>query len=51
MENVIEFVKWALMRAKKSTVPKGAILPIPLSEVGSVCEAEYMWGTSGATIT
>lgn len=51
MDNVLNFIKWALRRAKKSSVPKGAQLPIPLSEVGSVTEAEYMWGTSGATIT
>ena len=29
MLNVLEFIKWGLKRCKRSTVPTGAILPIP----------------------
>lgn len=51
MENVKNFIVWALKRAKKSSVPKGATLPIDIEKVGSVCEAEYLWGTTGRKVT
>lgn len=51
MTNVISFIEWGLKRAKKSSVPKGAILPIDISLVGSAGEAEYLWGTTGRKVT
>lgn len=51
MKNVTEFIEWALKRAKRKTVPKGAVLLISVDLVGSITEAEYMWGTSGRKVT
>lgn len=51
MENVTNFITWALKRAKKSTVPSKAVLAIDRALVGSEGEAEYLWGTSGRTVT
>lgn len=51
MGNVTEFIEWALKRAKRRTVPKGAVLLISNDLVGSVTEAEYLWGTSGRKVT
>lgn len=51
MENVMNFITWALKRAKKSTVPSKAVLTIDRGLVGSEGEAEYLWGTSGRTVT
>jgi hypothetical protein len=51
MDNVLSFIEWALKRAKKATVPSGAVLAIDASLVGSVTEAEYLWGTSGKQVT
>ena len=51
MENVRSFIEWALKRAKNDSVPKGAVLPIPADQVGSVTESEYLWGTSGRVVT
>ena len=51
MENVRSFIEWGLMRAKKDTVPKGAILAIDVDLVGSAGEAEYLWGTTGWQVT
>lgn len=51
MDQVINFVKWGLSHVKKSTVPAGAILPLPLSLVGSAGEWEYLYGTTGKTAT
>ena len=49
--HVLDFVKWALTHVKKSSVPVGAILPIPISEVGSAGEWEYLFGTTGEKVT
>lgn len=46
MENVRNFIEWGLMRAKKNTVPTGAILAISTSQVGSAGEFEYLFGTT-----
>ena len=51
MTNVISFIEWALKRAKKKSVPKGAVLAIDSSLVGSAGEAEYLWGTSGKKVS
>lgn len=51
MNHVLDFVKWGLTHVKKSTVPKGAILPIPESKVGSAGEWEYLLGSTGYTAT
>lgn len=48
---VLDFVKWGLTHVKKSSVPAGAILPIPVSEVGSAGEWEYLFGTTGNKAT
>ena len=51
MQNVQDFVAWALKRTKKGSVPAGAKLAIDLALVGSVTEAEYLWGTVGQIVT
>lgn len=51
MKNVKEFLTWALKRAKRDSIPKGAILAIDKALVGSAGEAEYLWGTSGKKVT
>lgn len=51
MLNALEFVKWGLSHVKKKTVPVGAILPIPVSKVGSAGEWEYLYGSSGERVT
>lgn len=47
MLNVLEFIKWGLKHCKRSTVPTGAILPIPADEVGSLGEWRYLMGCNG----
>ena len=49
--HVLDFIKWGLTHVKKSSVPVGAILPIPVSEVGSAGEWEYLFGTTGEKVT
>lgn len=51
MKNVKEFITWALKRAKRDSIPEGAILAIDKALVGSAGEAEYLWGTSGKKVT
>ena len=51
MHNVIDFVKWGLSHVKKSSVPTGAILPLSPSLVGAAGEWEYLYGTTGKTVT
>ena len=51
MKNVIDFIKWGLTHVKKDTVPKDAILPIDREKVGSAGEWEYLFGTTGRTVT
>ena len=51
MENVRNFIEWGLMRAKKDSVPKGAILAINTGLVGSAGETEYLFGTTGRQVT
>lgn len=51
MENVKKFIEWGLMRAKKDSVPKGAILAIDIDLVGSAGETEYLFGTTGRQVT
>lgn len=48
---VIDFVKWGLSHVKKSTVPIGAILPVPRNDVGASGEWEYLFGTTGEVVT
>lgn len=50
MKNVSDFIKWGLTHVKKSSVPKGAILPIDISLVGSAGEWEYLFGTTGVRV-
>lgn len=45
--HVLDFIKWGLTHVKKSSVPVGAILPIPVSEVGSAGEWEYLFEKLG----
>lgn len=35
MQNVQDFIRWALTHVEKSTIPKGAELPLPLEECGT----------------
>lgn len=49
--HVLDFIKWGLTHVKKSSVPVGAILPIPVPEVGSAGEWEYLFGTTGEKVT
>lgn len=51
METAINFIEFALSHAKKSSVPKGADLPIPVEEVGSLGEWVYLFGTTGNKVT
>lgn len=51
MENVRKFIEWGLMRAKKATVPAGAILAIDTDLVGSAGEYEYLFGTTCRQVT
>lgn len=51
MKNVLEFVTWGLSHVKKKTVPSNAILPIDRSLVGAAGEWEYLFGTTGKTVT
>jgi len=51
MKPIYDFIVWALKRAKKATVPQGAILPINNNLVGSDGEWEYLYGTSGKKVT
>lgn len=51
MKNVREFIEWGLTHVKKSSVPKGAILPIDISKVGSGGEWEYLYDTTGEKVT
>ena len=51
MKNVIDFIKWGLTHVKKASVPAGAILPIPVAEVGSAGEWEYIYGSTGEKVT
>lgn len=51
MKNVLEFITWGLTHVKKKTVPSNAILPIDRSLVGSAGEWEYLFGTTGKTVT
>lgn len=48
MQNVKEFIKWALSHADPNTVPKNAIIDYP---VGNNGVWEYLWGTSGQVVT
>lgn len=48
MQNVLEFVKFALSHAHQSGVPKGADIPFP---VGNDGVWEYLWGTRGQVCT
>lgn len=49
--HVLDFLKWGLTHVKRSSVPSGAILPIPVSKVGSAGEWEYLFGTTGDKVT
>lgn len=51
MDHVLNFIKWGLTHVKKDSVPKGAILPIDVSLVGSAGEWEYLLGSTGYTAT
>lgn len=51
MQNVLAFINWGLERVKRSSVPNGGIFPITPSLIGSVCQAEYLWGTHGRKAT
>ena len=48
MQNVLDFIQFALSHAKSRSVPKGADLPF---DIGTAGEWEYLWGTKGATAT
>jgi hypothetical protein len=51
LKSVNEFVAWSLSHAKKASVPDGAQLIIPVSEVGFAGEWEYGYGTTGRKCT
>lgn len=51
MDNVKQFIAWALSHAKQSSVPAGAKLFIPLEKVGTAGEWEYLYGTTGIVCT
>ena len=51
MKTVLDFTLFTLSHAKKDSVPEGAMLPIPVAEVGSAGEWEYLFGTTGHKIT
>lgn len=48
MENVKNFIKWALSHTDPLTVPKNALIDYP---VGSDGVWEYLWGTTGQVCT
>lgn len=45
------FILFCLSHAKPESVPEGALLPCPLSEVGAAGAWEYLYGTTGHKIT
>jgi len=53
MERAFDFIKYALQRAKPESVPAGAVLAIPLEQVGTAASGpwEYLMGTTGKTVT
>lgn len=53
MDKALDFITYALMRAKPESVPEGAILAIPLAQVGTAASGpwEYLMGTTGKTVT
>lgn len=48
MENVLNFIKFALAHAHKETLPKGANVPFAVGEEDAW---EYLWGTTGNVCT
>ena len=48
MQNVLEFIKFALSHADPNTIPKNAELPYPVGDQGVW---EYLWGTRGQVVT
>ena len=48
MQNVKEFIKWALSHADPNTVPKNALIDYP---VGTDGVWEYLWGATGQVCT
>lgn len=48
---VAGFILFALSHAKPESVPEGALLPCPLSDVGAAGAWEYLYGTTGNKIT
>lgn len=51
MKTAFDFICFALSHAKKDTLPSDALLPVPPTYVGSDGEWEYLYGTTGWTIT
>lgn len=53
MEKSLDFIKYALKRAKPESVPGGAVLAIPLEQVGTAASGpwEYLFGTTGKLVT
>ena len=51
MKTAYDFICFALSHAKKDTLPSDALLPVPPEAVGSDGEWEYLYGTTGWTIT
>lgn len=51
MKTAFDFICFALSHAKKATLPSDALLPVPPTYVGSDGEWEYLYGTTGWTIT
>lgn len=48
MENVLNFIKFALSHAAKNTLPKGANVPFNVGEDGAW---KYLWGCRGQLVT
>lgn len=44
MPNVLSFIKWALPHVDPASIPKGAVLPLPIEECG-VDPVHYLLGT------
>ena len=51
MKNAVDFITFALLRTKRSSVPAGAVLTVPRETVGAAGEWEYLWGAHGQIVT
>lgn len=51
MKTAFDFISFALSHAKPQTLPEEALLPVPPDHVGSGGAWEYLYGTTGFTIT